>query len=119
MGLQALEAVSSHCCLGMLNCNLMVSFICIVSVEICCFQQLNRRCVFRRGVFWRGVEEWVCWHWQPRRWPGTKGLFQCVPTSPNQLHASGRRRASGLQSSLEHQRVGREGRKATMGLLSV
>lgn len=64
MGLQALEAVSSHCCLGMLNCNLMVSFICIVSVEICCFQQLNRSCVFRRGLFWRGGEEWVCWHWQ-------------------------------------------------------
>lgn len=32
----------------------MVSSICIVSVEICCFQQLNRHCVFRRGRFWGG-----------------------------------------------------------------
>jgi len=97
MGLQALEAVSSHCCLGMLNCNLMVSFICIVSVEICCFQQLNRSCVFRRGLFWRGgrgVGLLALAAPPARQWPGTKGLFQCVPTSPNQLRASGRKRAS-------------------------
>lgn len=30
----------------------MVSSICIVSVEICCFQQLNRHSVFRRGRVW-------------------------------------------------------------------
>lgn len=32
---------------AMLNCDLMVSFICSVSVEICCFQQLNWHCVCR------------------------------------------------------------------------
>jgi hypothetical protein len=32
---------------GMSNCTLMVSVICTVSVEICCFQQLNWHCVCR------------------------------------------------------------------------
>lgn len=30
---------------AMANCNLMVSFICTVSVEIGCFQQLNWHCL--------------------------------------------------------------------------
>lgn len=50
MRLQALEVVSSHRCLGMLNRDLMVSFICVVSEGICCFQQLNWNWVFRRHI---------------------------------------------------------------------
>lgn len=84
MGLQALEVVSSHRCLGMLNCDLMVSFICIVSVEICCFQQLNRHCVFRRGLFfWGGGEaggEGPAGRAGPRRGAGS-GL-RAAPQAP-------------------------------------
>lgn len=131
MGLQALEAVSSHCCLGMLNCNLMVSFICIVSVEICCFQQLNRHCVSRRGCFQRVVQSGPVGTGSRGQLLGqaTRGLCPSHPNFPKTLgwlHAlskgKSRRRAvphdpaMGCQRGREPCRLRGQGREDAEGI---